>query len=82
MGVGVGFISDYVFFFSYVQVQPKQGAGALWSDAEEMCRVNGLLLKNFLDALVLARITPRRVMLQTGGKNYGYVPSQGMLLRG
>lgn len=30
---------DYVFFFSYVQVKPKEGAG-LWSDAEEMCKVN------------------------------------------
>jgi hypothetical protein len=30
---------DYVFFFSYVQARPKEGGG-LWSDAEEMCRVN------------------------------------------
>ena len=30
---------DYVFFYSYVQVEPK-GGGGLWSDAEEMCRVN------------------------------------------
>ena len=32
--------ADYVFFYSYVQVKPKEGGG-LWSDAEEMCRVNG-----------------------------------------
>lgn len=31
--------SDYVFFYSYIQVEPKEGQG-LWSDAEEMCRVN------------------------------------------
>ena len=29
-------------FYSYVQVRPKEGSGGgLWSDAEEMCRVNG-----------------------------------------
>lgn len=60
----------YVFFFSYIQVAPKPG-GALWSDAEEMCRVNALLLDNFLAALVQAGIRPRRFMLQTGAKNYG-----------
>lgn len=31
--------ADYVFFYSYIQVKPKEGGG-LWSDAEEMCRVN------------------------------------------
>jgi hypothetical protein len=33
---------DYVFFFSYIQVNPKEGE-ALWSNAEEMCRVNSEL---------------------------------------
>jgi hypothetical protein len=32
---------DYVFFFSYIQVEPKPGE-ALWSNAEEMCRVNSM----------------------------------------
>jgi hypothetical protein len=35
-----GVKADYVFFYSYVQVEPKE-EGRLWSDAEEMCRVNG-----------------------------------------
>jgi hypothetical protein len=34
-----GVTADYVFFYSYVQVKPKEGGG-LWSDAEEMCNVN------------------------------------------
>jgi hypothetical protein len=37
----------YVFFYSYVQVEPKKEGGkkgALWSDAEEMVRVNGELV--------------------------------------
>lgn len=35
-----GVKADYVFFYSYVQLEPKEGEG-LWSNAEEMCRVNG-----------------------------------------
>jgi hypothetical protein len=35
-----GVKADYVFFYSYVQAKPKEGEG-LWSDAEEMCRING-----------------------------------------
>lgn len=31
---------DYVFFFSYIQPPPKPGQ-SLWSNAEEMCEVNG-----------------------------------------
>lgn len=62
--------ADHVFFFSYIQVEPKAGAG-LWSDAEEMCRVNKLLLDNFLGALIKANIKPQNFMLQTGAKNYG-----------
>ncbi|PGG98789.1 hypothetical protein AJ80_09473 [Polytolypa hystricis UAMH7299] len=65
-----GVKADYIFFFSYVQAAPKDGA-TLWSDAEEMTKVNVALLSNFLQALKLASITPKRFMLQTGAKNYG-----------
>lgn len=65
-----GVKADYVFFYSYVQVPPKPGGG-LWSDAEEMCRVNKALLENFLNAMEIASIKPKNVMLQTGAKNYG-----------
>jgi nucleoside-diphosphate-sugar epimerase len=34
-----GVKADYIFFYSYIQTAPKPGGG-LWSDAEEMCRVN------------------------------------------
>jgi len=60
----------YIFFFSYIQVEPKEGA-ALWSNAEEMARVNSELLDNFLSAIKIAAIKPKRFMLQTGAKNYG-----------
>jgi hypothetical protein len=36
-----GVKADYIFFYSYIQAKPKEGGG-LWSDAEEMCRINGI----------------------------------------
>jgi nucleoside-diphosphate-sugar epimerase len=62
--------ADYGFFFSYIQVAPKPGE-KLWSNAEEMCHGNTLLLSNFLEALPQAGIKPKCIMLQTGAKNYG-----------
>jgi nucleoside-diphosphate-sugar epimerase len=61
--------ADYVFFASYVQPPPKEGGG-IWSDTDELDRINAALLSNFLEALTLAKITPKRIMLQTGGKYY------------
>ncbi|EEH18788.1 hypothetical protein PABG_01107 [Paracoccidioides brasiliensis Pb03] len=65
-----GIEADYVFYYSYIQVPPKTG-GSIWSDAQELCDVNGAMLSNFLKALKLASITPKRFMLQTGAKTYG-----------
>lgn len=65
-----GVTADYVFFYSYLQPSPPPGA-ALWSNAEELVKVNSDLFSNFLGALEEANITPRRVLLQTGAKNYG-----------
>ena len=62
--------SDYVFFSSYVQPPPLEGQG-LWSDVEETTKQNVALLSNFLGALPLANIKPKRVLLQAGGKYYG-----------
>ena len=39
-----GVKADYVFFFAYVQPKPQEG-GALWSDHEEMTRVNSEFIK-------------------------------------
>jgi len=62
--------ADHVFFFAYLQPPPREGKG-LWSDTQEMVRVNSLLLDNFIGALKIADIKPKRFMLQTGAKNYG-----------
>lgn len=43
----------------------------MWSNAQELVDVNSALLDNFLSALPLADLKPRRVLLQTGAKNYG-----------
>ena len=61
--------ADHVFFFSYIQ--PPPGKTGLWANAEELVRVNSLLLSNFVEALKLAEVKPKRFMLQTGAKNYG-----------
>ena len=61
---------DVVFFYSYMQPKPEPGKGA-WSNAQELCDVNSALLDNFLKALPLASLQPKRILLQTGAKNYG-----------
>lgn len=65
-----GISADYIFFYSYLQPAPAPGA-AVWSNAEELVKVNVALLDNFLKAITLAKITPKRFLLQTGAKNYG-----------
>jgi hypothetical protein len=34
-------------------------------------KVNSALLRNFLDALPMLKLKPKRILLQTGAKNYG-----------
>ena len=62
--------ADYIFFYSYLQPKPPPGAGA-WSNADELVKVNSALLDNFLQAITIAKVTPKRFLLQTGAKNYG-----------
>lgn len=57
--------ADHIFFFSYIQPAAKPGKG-IWSDADELVRVNSLLLSNFVEAIKIADIKPQRFMLQTG----------------
>lgn len=62
--------ADYIFFYSYLQPRPPPGA-AVWSNADELVKVNSALLDNFLQALSISKIIPKRFLLQTGAKNYG-----------
>ncbi|OAP65517.1 hypothetical protein AYL99_01489 [Fonsecaea erecta] len=65
-----GVKADYIFFYSYLQPKPPPGA-PVWSNADELVKVNTALLDNFLGALTLSKIIPKRFLLQTGAKNYG-----------
>lgn len=62
--------ADYIFFYSYLQPKPPPGT-AVWSNADELVKVNSALLNNFLKALTTSKIIPKRILLQTGAKNYG-----------
>jgi nucleoside-diphosphate-sugar epimerase len=65
-----GVTADYVFYFAYLS--PKSGKSAMDpSSAEDLVEANVPPFRNFLQALPLADIRPKRVLLQTGGKNYG-----------
>lgn len=64
---------DHVFFSSYMpQPNEKGGVSRMWSDADALVDVNVKLLKNFLDGLKVANLVPKRFMLQTGAKHYGF----------
>ncbi|KAL8939804.1 MAG: hypothetical protein Q9216_003155 [Gyalolechia sp. 2 TL-2023] len=61
--------ADHVFFYGY---QHPQGMSAMDpATADALVEINVPIFRNFLDALALARIQPKRILLQTGGKNYG-----------
>lgn len=63
-------IVNYVFFYSYIQPKTPEGP-MMASSAQALVDANVPILENFLNALPLANIKPKRILLQTGGKNYG-----------
>lgn len=65
-----GATADYVFYYSYSQPRPDPGAPA-WSNDKQLVKVNAGMLSNFLQALSLTDVKPKRFLLQTGAKNYG-----------
>jgi nucleoside-diphosphate-sugar epimerase len=54
---------DHVLFFSYAQPSQKGGIGGMRSDADALSDPNTRLLRNFLDALRIAKLRPKRIML-------------------
>ncbi|KAK3652638.1 hypothetical protein LTR56_002003 [Elasticomyces elasticus] len=64
-----GVKADYVFYTSYMQPATREGQG-LWSNTDELDEINVKLFTNFLEALAIAKIIPKRILLQTGGKHY------------
>ncbi|KAK4553677.1 hypothetical protein LTR86_009175 [Recurvomyces mirabilis] len=64
-----GVQADCVFFYGYIH--PKD-VSAMDPKAEpRLVEANVPLFRNFLAALPAAGIKPKRILLQTGGKNYG-----------
>ncbi|KAH8697578.1 hypothetical protein BGW36DRAFT_407565 [Talaromyces proteolyticus] len=63
---------DYVFFFAYMQPQQEGQVLGMWSDADELARINATLIQNFIGALRLSSLQPKRFLLQTGAKHYGF----------
>lgn len=61
--------ADYVFYYSYMN--PASTNAMDPSASKELYKLNVPLFDNFLQALPKAEIKPKRVLLQTGGKNYG-----------
>ena len=43
-----------------------------WSDADALAKVNADLISNFIEGLKFANLTPKRFLLQTGAKQYGF----------
>ncbi|GAB7364294.1 hypothetical protein MBLNU230_g4839t1 [Neophaeotheca triangularis] len=63
-------VADYVFFFGYIH--PENINSAMDPGmADALVESNVPMFKNFLSALDLSSIKPKRILLQTGGKNYG-----------
>lgn len=60
---------DYIFFFSYMNPQFTNAMDP--NSAKEIYKLNAPLLGNLIDSLPKAAIQPKRICLQTGGKNYG-----------
>lgn len=69
--VKAGVNADYVFFYTYLQPKSKTMGGMGVSSAKALYETNVPLFDNFVTGLELAEIIPRRILLQTGGKNYG-----------
>lgn len=67
-----GVRADYVFYYAYAQPPSDDGkSGMDPAMADKLFEANVPMFKTFLGALEEAALEPRRILLQTGGKNYG-----------
>ena len=61
--------AEYIFFYGYIHPKGKSAMDPGMADA--LAEANVPILENFLAALAPANLRPKRILLQTGGKNYG-----------
>ncbi|CAG9989219.1 unnamed protein product [Clonostachys byssicola] len=60
----------YLFYYAYLQ--PKSVLDPMSPEAAKaLIETNAPMFQNLLDAMPLAGTVPKRILLQTGGKNYG-----------
>ncbi|KAI7349842.1 hypothetical protein KC320_g5851 [Hortaea werneckii] len=64
-----GVKADHVFFYGYIH--PKGRSAMDPATADILIETNVPIFQNFLAALENTSIKPKRILLQTGGKNYG-----------
>lgn len=62
---------DYVFYYTYAQPSSDGESGMDPKMAQKLFDANVPLFRTFLKALEIVHIEPKRILLQTGGKNYG-----------
>lgn len=67
--IEAGVRADYIFFYGYIHPTGKSAMDPSMADA--LSETNVPIFENFLAALGPANIQPKRILLQTGGKNYG-----------
>ncbi|KAM0438171.1 hypothetical protein ACHAQK_006905 [Fusarium lateritium] len=61
---------EYLFYYAYLQ--PDSVLDPMSPEAAQgLIETNVPMFENLLEALPLANIVPKRILLQTGGKNYG-----------
>ncbi|KFA67516.1 hypothetical protein S40285_07998 [Stachybotrys chlorohalonatus IBT 40285] len=62
--------ADFLFYYAYLQ--PESVLDPMSPEAANaLISTNVPMFRNLLDALPMADTVPRRILLQTGGKNYG-----------
>ncbi|OTA25212.1 hypothetical protein BTJ68_13836 [Hortaea werneckii EXF-2000] len=64
-----GVKADQVFFYGYIH--PKGRSAMDPATADILMETNVSIFQNFLAALEITNLKPKRILLQTGGKNYG-----------
>ncbi|KAI9159190.1 hypothetical protein HJFPF1_07198 [Paramyrothecium foliicola] len=69
-------LNPYIFFYAYIQPKTEDHE-TVWSNVEKLAEANVRLLSSFLQALEIAEVAPKRILLQTGGKNYGLQLGRG-----
>lgn len=63
--------ADYVFYYTYIQPKSEGMSGMDPRMAQTLCDANVPVFDTFLRAVEAAGLQPKRILLQTGGKNYG-----------